>query len=190
MRLRNACLILLALLIQAMSPANVLSAEISGVLFEDTVTIDDTQLRIAGLGLLRYMVVIKVYVAALYLEDGIDPAEVLSDIPRRLEIEYFQPIKADDFVFSGDKLMAENVEPDMMVHLRDRIDRMNTLYEDVRPGDRYSLTYIPGKGTQLALNGQPKGIIEGADFASAIFSIWLGPRPLSSSLKAALLGNR
>jgi hypothetical protein len=173
-----------------MSPVSVLSAEVAGVFFDDTYTIDDTQLRITGVGLLRYMVFVKVYVAALYLEEGTGPDDVLSDIPKRLEIEYFHPIKAEDFVFSGEKLIAENVEPDMIVRLRARIDRMNALYEDVRPGDRYSLSYIPGKGTQLALNGQPKGIIEGVDFASAIFSIWLGPRPLSRSLKAALLGKQ
>ena len=190
MRLRNTRLILLAVMIRVMSPVNVLSAEVAGAFFDDTYTIDNTQLRIAGVGLLRYMVFVKAYVAAFYLEEGTDPEEALSDIPKRLEIEYFHLIKAEDFVFSGEKLIAENVEPETIVRLRVRIDRMNALYEHVRPGDRYSLMYIPGKGTQLALNGQPKGIIEGADFASAIFSIWLGPRPLSRSLKATLLGKQ
>jgi hypothetical protein len=57
----------------------------------------------------------------------------------------------------------------------------------VQPGNRYSLTYIPGKGTELALNGVPQGVIEGADFAAAVFSMWLGPKPISESLKKDLL---
>jgi hypothetical protein len=37
------------------------------------------------------------------------------------------------------------------------------------------------------LNGESKGTIEGADFAQALFSIWLGQKPVSKSLKVALL---
>ena len=62
------------------------------------------------------------------------------------------------------------------------------MYEDVEPGDRYSLTYIPGRGTELALNDEPKGVIEGADFASAVYAIWLGQNPISQSFRQQLLG--
>ena len=61
------------------------------------------------------------------------------------------------------------------------------MYEDVKPGDRYSLTYIPGKGTELALNGEPKGIVEGSEFAAALFSIWLGKKPIDESFKKQIL---
>jgi hypothetical protein len=40
----------------------------------------------------------------------------------------------------------------------------------------------------LALNGEPKGTIEGAEFAAAVFSIWLGPDPASESFKKQILG--
>ena len=60
--------------------------------------------------------------------------------------------------------------------------------QHVQPGDRYSLTYIPGVGTELALNGTPRGVIEGADFAAAIFSLWLGENPFDRQFKQALLG--
>jgi len=65
---------------------------------------------------------------------------------------------------------------------------LNFFIEDVQPGDRYSLTYIPGNGTELALNVESKGFIEGADFAAAVFSIWLGPKPISDSFKQQILG--
>jgi hypothetical protein len=47
---------------------------------------------------------------------------------------------------------------------------------------------VPGRGTELALNGEPKGIIEGSEFAAAVFSIWLGPKPISNSFKKQILG--
>lgn len=46
--------------------------------------------------------------------------------------------------------------------------------------DRYSLTYMPGVGTELALNDNPLGVIDGADFAAAYFRIWLGDHPIDN----------
>jgi hypothetical protein len=71
--------------------------------------------------------------------------------------------------------------------LRGRIERFRALCEDVEPGDRYSLTYVPGIGTELGLNGEPVGVIEGADFSSALFAIWIGDRALDESLREQLL---
>ena len=72
--------------------------------------------------------------------------------------------------------------------LQNQIAYHNSLYVDIEPGDRYSLSYTPGQGTVLALNGRPLGTIEGADFAAALFSIWLGPNPADAGFKTALLG--
>ena len=96
-------------------------------------------------------------------------------------------IEGSDFGRVTNKKISENVDPQTYERLRPRIEYHNSLYQDVRPGDRYSLTYIPGKGTELALNGVPQGVIEGADFAAAVFSIWLGPKPINASLKKDLL---
>lgn len=162
--------------------------EIEGVQFADRLTVAGTPLELNCVGLLRYMVFIKGYVAALYLGDGAQPDRVLTDVPKRLEIDYFYPIKAGDFARATDEWIAANVDAPTLANLRPRIDALNALYVDVKPGDRYSLTYVPGVGTELALNGKPRGAIPGADFAAAVFAIWLGPKPLDASLKSQLLG--
>ena len=77
-----------------------------------------------------------------------------------------------------------------LAKLRSRIDLFNAAYRDIKPGDRYALTYQPGKGTELSFNGEPLVTIEGADFAAAYFSIWLGHKPLDDNLKKALLHKR
>ncbi|MGH7965845.1 MAG: chalcone isomerase family protein [Candidatus Binatia bacterium] len=163
------------------------AAEIEGVTFADRYQAGETTLVLNGVGLLRYRVFFKGYVAALYLGEGVRPKDVLSDVPKRLELEYFWAIKGPDFGKAGDTLLADNVPAAILASLRPRLDRINALYTDVKPGDRYSLTYIPGVGTELALNGQPRGVIEGADFAAAYFAIWLGKKPLDGSLKSQLL---
>lgn len=162
--------------------------EIEGVTFSDQVRAGAVALRLNDVGLLRYRYVIKAYVAALYLGEGAAATNVLGDVPKRLEIEYFYAIKASGFAEATNVGIAANVSSDQIPPMRARIDRLNALYRDVKPGDRYALTYVPGTGTELALNGTPLGTIEGADFAAAVFAIWLGPKAIDESLKTQLLG--
>ena len=166
----------------------VAAAEIEGVRFAKRHRVQGFDLRLHGVGLLRYRWVVKAYVAALYLGEGSSPRDVLADAPRRLEIEYFWPIDAADFAKATLEGIGRARDGAAFSALRERIERLNRSYEGVEPGDRYALTYLPGFGTELARNGTRLCVIEGADFAAAIFSIWLGPAPLDLSLKSQLLG--
>ena len=164
------------------------AAQAEGKPFKDSYSFEDLKLRLTGEGLLRYWG-FKAYRGAFYLEEGVSADDALSDTAKRIEIEYYRPIKGEDFGPATDKSIAKNVDSKTFQRLRPKIDYHNSLYEDVQPGDRYSLTYIPGRGTELALNGESKGVIEGADFAAAVFSIWLGPEPINDSFKQQILGN-
>ena len=161
---------------------------IEGVYFAPRIIVSDLPMELNGVGLKTVWRLYKVSAAALYLAPDVDPRDVLGGVPKRLEIEYFHPIAARDFVNLTDKLLRDNVDHALLAGLQSRIDRFNALYRDVKPGDRYALTYMPAKGTVLELNGVELGVIEGEDFASAVFSMWFGPRPLSRSLKLELLG--
>lgn len=172
----------------ASAPVVALAKEIEGVRFSDEVKVGAVSMRLNDVGLMRYRYVIKAYVAALYLGDGASATDVLADAPKRLEIEYFYAIQATGFANATNEGIAANVPAETVAALRPRIDRLNALYRDVKPGDRYALTYLPGVGTELALNGAPLGTVEGADFAAAVFAIWLGPKAIDASLKAQLLG--
>jgi hypothetical protein len=163
------------------------AAEIEGVHFADRHQVNGTTLILNGVGLLRYRIFIKAYVAAFYLGEGVDEWQVLADIPKRLEIEYFWAISGQDFGKAADHLLAKNFSEETLQHLRPRLEKLHALYKDVGPGDRYALTYIPGAGMELALNSHPLGTIEGEDFSAAYFAIWLGDKPLDESLKKQLL---
>ena len=170
------------------STPNVRGAEIEGIRFENSYAMEGIRLKIQGAGLLRYLGVIKVYVGALYLEEGSSVEDVLSDKPKRLEVEYFHALKGEDFGVTTNKVIEKNTDALTLQRIRPQIDYHNSLYEDVQPGDRYSLTYIPGRGTELALNGKSKGIIKGADFSTALFSMWLGKFPMNKPFKNQWLG--
>ena len=185
MPLRLACCLFLLLLTHPVAAA---AAEAAGVQFDDAYIDARLSLPLRGVGILKYVVVIKVYAAAFYMSDGKPSEAVLSDVPKRLVIHYFRSIDADDFARSTSALILKNIGPVLFEQLRPRIDKLNALYDDVRRGDKYTLTYIPGAGTTMALNGVFKGTLHGADMARAVFSMWFGKKPLDASLKEALLG--
>lgn len=164
------------------------AATVEGVTFSREVRAGESTLALRGCGLLRYMVFIKAYVAAFYLPESIRSEDALGDIPKHLEIEYFHGITAQDFAKATSSSISRNVSLMTFQRLKPKIDEFNALYRDVKPGDRYALTYIPGRGTTLSWNGQPLGTVAGEDFAVGLFDIWLGPNPLDSDLKRLLLG--
>ena len=180
--------LLVALFIVALRVQAGAAAEIEGVHFADNIQSGDVMMRLGCLGLLRYKLVIKAYVAALYLGDGADRGDVFADVPKRLELSYFWNISGSDIARAGNQILARNVDAETLTALRPRLDRINAWYRDVKPSDRYSLTYVPGLGTELALNSGRLGIIEGADFAEAYFRIWLGDDPIDTGLRDQLLG--
>jgi hypothetical protein len=163
------------------------AAEVEGINYDEGYMADNRKLNLIGVGLLRYWG-FKAYTGAFYLEEGATIKDALSDTAKRIELEYFRSIKGKDFGPATNKSIEKNVDSKTFERLRSRIEYHNSLYEDVQPGDRYALTYVPGKGTELSLNGEPKGTIEGFDFAAAVFSIWLGPKPISKSFKQQILG--
>jgi hypothetical protein len=166
---------------------SVRAAQIEGVEFAERYESGGTWLRLNGVGLLRYRIFLKGYVAALYLGEEVRAERALADVPRRLEIEYFWSIPAEAFAKATRDGIERRVDAATIGRLAARIDQLNRLYEDVEPGDRYALTYVPGVGTELALNGKPRGVVEGADFSAALFAIWLGEQPLDEPLREQLL---
>ncbi|MBL0225067.1 MAG: chalcone isomerase family protein [Geobacteraceae bacterium] len=178
------------LLALTLVPLTARALTVENVTFADSVTIGGTPVPLRNAALLRYLKFIKAYVAALYLPEGVKPEAVLSDVPKRLEINYLVSIKGPDFGKGAEPTLKLNQTPAELAKLRSRIDRINAIYKDVKPGDRYALTYLPGRGTELALNGTPLTVIEGADFAAAYFGIWLGRDSIDEGLKRDLLKGR
>lgn len=183
----NRYIILLVGVMSIIQPLQALAMEIEGKKFSERIRLDNTSLELVGAGLLRYFG-IKAYAGALYIEQGFEADDVFSDTAKRIEIEYMRPIKGSDFGPATVKSLKKNIDEQTLAQLQERIEYHNSLYVDVQPGDRYALTYIPGRGTELSLNGESLGVIEGADFAAAIFKIWVGSRPISESFKKQILG--
>ena len=131
---------------------------------------------------------VTVYDAALYLPADVPGKDVLRNVPKRLELRYHIAIKGEKFGESAVPFLEKSVAAEELARFKPRLEQLNRLYRDVKEGDRYALTYAPGKGTTLSLNGSPLGTIEGADFAAAYFAIWLGAKPISDTMRDELAG--
>ena len=181
------CFLFTLVLILLVSPS-LHGAQIEGVNFEDTAVISGKTATLRGTGLLRYMLFIKAYVGAFYLENGISSSDALTDVPRRLVLHYFHAIPGEDFATATTEMIKKNVSYSRFRALQPEIAQLNTLYKDVKPGDEYRATYIPGIGTELALNGTVLGVVPGAEYSAAFFSIWIGKNPIDKGFRNNLLG--
>jgi len=72
--------------------------------------------------------------------------------------------------------------------------RFLSMLKNIDKKDKLYFYYTPGVGTvvkqKLKKNGQVKtlGVIRGLGFKKALWAIWLGPKPVQSSLKRGMLG--
>lgn len=146
------------------------------------------RLTLRGESLLRVGYVFKVYQARLFVGESNATDTVQGDVPKRLEISYLRAIKAEDIIRIGDETLRRQTPADQFDALQTRLQTINRWYTDVQEGDTYALTYVPGRGCELALNGKSLGVIEGADFARAYFGIWLDPRTTYKDFRRELLG--
>jgi hypothetical protein len=166
-------------------PTSVVRVE--DVAFDRRVEALGAPLTLRGAGLFRWKWFVKVYAAALYVPGGAAAFDPAADVARRLEFSYLVGIERDGFGKAANELLAGNFPPEVIAPLRARIDRLHAAYVDVKPGDRYALSYVPGQGTELSFNGRRLALVEGADFARVYYAIWLGKAPIDTGLRDMLL---
>jgi hypothetical protein len=179
--------ITLATLSGLVAVATVHAATLAGVTLPDTVTVDGTTLVLNGLGLRQATVLrVKAYVGGLYLQERTSDAATVIDAHqvKRVAMKFLRDIDRNRLASGwGDEL--RNVASGSAA---DRITQFTSLIPDVKRGDTLSITWRPGTGIDVALNGKARGTVPGDDFARALFTVWFGPRPGDANLKRGMLG--
>ncbi|MBA1149053.1 chalcone isomerase family protein [Ectothiorhodospiraceae bacterium WFHF3C12] len=188
----GALMLILALTVGANATATARYTDpvtVEGVEFAPRPDAADMDLQLVGYGVATARIFFDVYAAALYLPPAADADSALAEeTPRRLEIQYLLDLEADDLARAANTILQRQHDKATLEGVREGIEQLHALYRDVGPGDRYAMTYRPGDGTTLTLNGEPQGTIPGGDFARIYFGIWLGKEPLSEALREKLLG--
>jgi hypothetical protein len=185
---RNTLLIA-ALGALAVSTAS-LAKEKDGVTMPDTAQVDGKTLKLNGIGTRVKNIVfvgVNVYVAGIYLETpSKDPAQIIaSDQTKRVVMVMLRDLERKAIIDAVRDGFQQNAGAQMAA-LKPRLDKFLALIDsDFKKGDKFVVTYRPGQGTFLSGAGE-KAAIEGKDFADALFSVWLGKKPVDDDLKKAL----
>jgi hypothetical protein len=171
-----------------------------GVAAQDTRTMNDvtmqTRIEVEGHPLvlngmaLRKKAIFKVYVAGLYLPSTNTSAESIlgSDEPRRIILQFLRGVSGNQMCDALSDGLKDNT-PNASAELKQQFTRMCGLFEEVKKGEQFVFTYLPSRGTVIEVKGNRKGVIEGKEFADALFRAWLGPKPgPGEDFKRKLLG--
>ena len=160
----------------------------AGVTMSDTAQVGGETLTLNGMGL-RKKAVIKVYVAGLYLTEKSNDASAIlkADSARRTAMEFRFGVGAEKMCDAWKEgLEANTANPS--AELEGKFDQLCEYQADMDKGQMMVYTYVPGKGTEVEMEGDVKGTIEGKDFADALFACWIGPKPPNAAFKKGLLG--
>jgi hypothetical protein len=83
----------------------------------------------------------------------------------------------------------ENSAADGYPTSRGKINQFNGVFSsDVEKNGVYQVSYLPGQGVSVSIDGQVKAQIDGLEFKQAVFAIWLGSVPADTKLKEGMLG--
>ena len=132
----------------------------------------------------HYLGSVDLYDVAVYAGGAIsDAARLVSpETPKAIRIlVLFQPDLQRRMVLDWQRELIPAIEPDAAAILRGK-------FAPIVRGDVVSIEYAPGKGTSVRVN-KGVAVTRGShDLMLSFLDHWLGQRPLSPELKAALLG--
>jgi len=180
----KTCLVAIGFLI-FVGPANALTIAKSE--FQDSYRAGEADLTLRGAALKRFLMM-RIVAVALYFDPDVKREDVLTSVPKSLEVIYFQPIPNTELRNATTKGIKINVSDAEFKKIKESINQLNSYYPNVKPMDRIRVTYVPGEGTTVSVNGTKKGTIPGEDLGRAFFAIWVGKRPVDKWMKASLLG--
>ena len=180
--------VLLALCVALALPAT--AANVGGVNLEDRITVDGQQLVLNGAAL-RKKLFIKVYTGALYLPSKETSAQKIlaADTTRRMVMHFVFDVEKDKIAEAWHEGLAANT-PNASADLKKSVDTLASWMEDMKKGQRIVLTYVPGTGTTVEVNGKVRGTLPGKPLSDAILATWIGPKPgPGDDFKKGVLGS-
>jgi len=161
--------------------------------FEPTVQVQGTRLQLNGAGT-RFRAIFKVYDMALYTTRKVGTSEELLALPgpKKLQFTALRELPGTDLGRLFVKGMSENATREQTTRHALSATRLIEIFSGkskLVPGDSFAMEYVPGKGTQFVIQGQPQGEPVGdAEFFGMVLNIWFGSSPADRQLRDAMLG--
>lgn len=165
------------------------AATVAGVNIPDTADVNGQKLVLNGAGL-RKKFVVKVYTGALYLPAKQADANAIlgGDTARKMVMHFVYDVDKGKIAEAWTDGLKDNV-PNASADVKKNFAQLSAWMEDVKEGQEIVMTYLPGTGTSVTVNGKAKGTLAGKATADAILATWIGPKPgPGKDFKNAVLG--
>ena len=192
MQVHRSYLASLMMVLSVMFATSINARQLDDVTLPDSVTVDgtDATLQLNGMGY-RTKFVFDIYVAGLYTESRVksrDAAQALKGPKRVVMHMVYDEVERKKITNGWNDGFEENNSEKQLEKLQARLKTFNSYFPDLKKNDVLLFDYIPATGTRVTINGEVKGIVEGADFYTALLDVWLGEEPADDDLKDAMLG--
>lgn len=164
------------------------AAELSGVKMPDKLTVAGEDLTLNGMGL-RKVLIIKVYVAGLYVAaKSKDAGAILaSSTPRAIRMELVRDVDKGRLTNGFKEGLEKNSAGQVASHQK-QMDEFLACFGDQKKGAVILLADAAEGGLAVSIDGQVKKLIGDRAFANMVFAIWLGAKPPSDELRKGMLG--
>ncbi len=157
--------------------------------FANTHMLEQSNLERKNQSILTYLWA-DVYAAAFYAPAQASAAQAFSKpLDQRLELYYFRNIDSQDVIKTAWVTLERQHDSDTLMRLRPGIDALHATFRDIRPGDRYALSFSTDNGLILEVNDQTAFSTQNKELAKAYLGIWLSPKGLSDKLRTSLLAD-
>ena len=165
--------------------------QLDDVSLPDSLTLDGTDavLQLNGMGY-RTKFIFKVYVGALYTQSKVNSRDATQALegPKRIVLHMVREVSREKMTAALNEGFEENASEKQLEKLQSRLKIFDSYFPDLKTGDVVLIDFIPVTGTRVSINGEEKGVIEGADFSTVLIDVWLGEEPADDDLKDAMLG--
>ena len=175
MQVHRSYLASLMMVLSVMFAASVNARQLDDVTLPDSVTVDGTDivLQLNGMGY-RTKFIFKIYVGGLYTESKVNSRDAVQALkgPKRIALymvrDEVSREKMTAALYDG---FEENTSEKQLEKLQSRLKTFNSYFPDLKAGDVILIDFIPAAGVRVGINGEEKGVIEGADFYTALLDM-------------------
>jgi hypothetical protein len=164
----------------------------SGVVFPAKVG----SLSLLGTGLrTKTMLKVKVYAVGLYVSDDALAGSLKAYKGKTATEPFFKELRGGDFekqitmVFTRDLAAAQIQEAfreTLQAYDQHKVNLFVTFFGDIRSGQQATLRWTPGGTLETTVGGLGKTPIKDKTFTEAVYSIWLGDKPIQDDIKKGL----
>lgn len=184
-------LIVLLLLLFAAAPA--LAQDIAEPKTGAKFAAKDRDASLLGVGLrTKTILKVKVYAIGLYVADSalagpLKGKAASPDLYRELVAGDFPKKVVMKFVRDVSTSQIRDAFHESLGNAGPRADEWINYFGEIRSGQEIVISWVPGTGLQTKVAGADKSIINDKAFASSVFGIWLGDKPIQDDLKKSLV---